>query len=337
MPPKLKKILKIILKIFILLAIISGIFFGSHAITFKSPTPIIYGTTFTYEYAQYLGLDPRKTFITILDDYKFRYIRIPVPWNMIEPEEDEEYRYAEIDWMMNEAEKRGARIILVVGEKTPRWPECHAPGWAKKLPIGERQSRLMRAVSGVVTRYRGHGALEAWQVENEPYLKFGECLPLDEKFFKQLIDTVKYFDPQHPVMVTDSGELSLWARSGQIGDWFGTTLYRVTWNKYLGYVDLKFIPASWYRLRLLWGKHDPKNSFVIELQGEPWIQNGTIMAATAAEKERSLSLEQFKKNIEFAEKTGFPRIYFWGTEWWVWMDQHGNRTFSSVVKELLAK
>jgi len=32
-----------------------------------------------------------------------------------------------------------------------------------------------------------------------------------------------------------------------------------------------------------------------------------------------MNLEQFKKNIEFAQKTGFDTIYLWGAEWWHWL------------------
>jgi hypothetical protein len=336
MPEKLKKILKVFLKVFIPLVLLGGIFVGLHYITFKSSTPPIYGTTFTYEYAQYLDLDPRQTFIKLLDDYKFRYIRIPVPWDMIEPDADGGYQFKDIDWLMDEAAKRHAHIILAIGEKTPRWPECHTPAWAKELPLDQQHTLLARSISATVTRYKNHSALEAWQVENEPYLPFGECPQLDESFFKQLIQQVRDFDgSKHPIMITDSGELSLWTRSGQVGDWFGTTLYRITWNKYLGYVNLNYIPASWYRLRLLWTKHEVENSFVIELQGEPWIENGSIMTISQEEKNKSLSLDQFKDNITFAEQIGFPRVYLWGAEWWIWMEERGgDKEFANFTKEL---
>jgi hypothetical protein len=77
-----------------------------------------------------------------------------------------------------------------------------------------------------------------------------------------------------------------------------------------------------------------KNSFVIELQGEPWINKGTIMDATTAENDRSLSLDRFKENIMYAEHTGLPRVYTWGVEWWIWVEEHGNSSFSDVVKKL---
>ena len=32
-----------------------------------------------------------------------------------------------------------------------------------------------------------------------------------------------------------------------------------------------------------------------------------------------MDLSQFRKNIEFAEKTGFKRFYLWGSEWWYWL------------------
>ena len=38
-----------------------------------------------------------------------------------------------------------------------------------------------------------------------------------------------------------------------------------------------------------------------------------------------MNLEQFKKNIEFAKKTGLKEFYLWGAEWWYWMKEKQNK------------
>jgi len=39
------------------------------------------------------------------------------------------------------------------------------------------------------------------------------------------------------------------------------------------------------------------------------------------EQKKTMDLEQFKKNIEFAKKTGLKEFYLWGSEWWYWMKE----------------
>ena len=49
-----------------------------------------------------------------------------------------------------------------------------------------------------------------------------------------------------PVLITDSGELGWWRPAS---NWviFGTTLYRVVWNKYVAYWNYKYlIPPALY-------------------------------------------------------------------------------------------
>ncbi|MEI9966698.1 MAG: glycoside hydrolase family 2 TIM barrel-domain containing protein [Candidatus Moraniibacteriota bacterium] len=96
----------------------------------------------------------------------------------------------------------------------PRWPECHIPAWAAG-DTAMRQGALLDFMDETVRRYRDNGAVAFWQVENEPFLsQFGECPPLDVNFLESEISLVKALDPTRPVIVTDSGELSLWFPGG---------------------------------------------------------------------------------------------------------------------------
>ena len=38
-----------------------------------------------------------------------------------------------------------------------------------------------------------------------------------------------------------------------------------------------------------------------------------------------MNLDQFKKNIAYAKKTGFDQFYLWGAEWWYWLKDEHNR------------
>ena len=236
---------------------------------------MIYGVSFNSQYANHLGYDFKEVYKTILDDWKFKYIRLSTQWNDIENVKGT-YDFKEVDYLMDEAAKRNAKVILTVGRKTPRWPECHLPDWAKDLEFEEYKGSLMKYIEVMVQRYKNHSALEIWQVENEPFLDFGKCKVMSSENLKKEINLVKKIDPVHPVMVTDSGELSTWRRTAKAADLFGTTMYKVVWNKVFGYFNYDWLPAAYYKLRLKVMGRDLSKAYIVELQAEPWLPGRNI-------------------------------------------------------------
>src|SRR4030042_5137144 len=315
-----RKIMFIILAIIIIMAA-SYWFLASY--TYQPSRKISYGVTFSREFAHYLSLDWKETYTAILDDLNVKYIRLPIYWNQLEPEKDL-YNWEETDWMVGEAEKKDARLIIVVGRRQPRWPECHDPIWVESLPKEEARAKIFKNIELVVNRYKRSKAVEIWQVENEPFLDFfGKCPKISKQELKDEVDLVKKLD-NRKVLVTDSGELSTWYPPIKIGDIFGTTMYRTVYNKYIGYFNYFFLPASFYRIKaFMWGK--PKDATIVaELQAEPWFPNGPL--ETDLEKQfKGMNAEKLKANAEYANKTNFYRAYFWGVEWWYWLKvKHNN-------------
>src|SRR5574344_2870622 len=81
-----------------------------------------FGATFSKEFCEDLKLDWKEAYIAMLDDLKVRNLRLPAYWDEIEKEEGA-YDFTDLDYMVNQASSRGAKIILVVGRRQPRWPE----------------------------------------------------------------------------------------------------------------------------------------------------------------------------------------------------------------------
>lgn len=295
---------------------------------------MIYGVSFNTEYALYLGLDIKESFNKILDDWHFKYIRLSAQWNLIEKTKGR-YDWNDLDWMMDSVAKRNAKVVLVVGHKTPRWPECHFPGWIDATSHSSHQLDLLSFIATVVARYKNHPALEVWQVENEPFLRFGDCKSISSQQLKEEIALVKELDSLHSIMITDSGELSLWRRTAKRADLFGTTLYRVVWSKTFGYWSYDWIlsPLA-YTARLWLNGRSVNTSYITELQAEPWIPNKPLAETPLAEQFRSMSLNRLKSNVDFAARTGMPRAYLWGAEWWLWLEGRGVYDFSDYVKGL---
>lgn len=279
---------------------------------------LAYGVTFSVKQARDLGLDWQKTYLSILDDLGAKRLRLSAYWDEVEPKPDE-YVWSDLDWQINEATSRGASVILAIGGRLPRWPECHFPAWATGLSKEQRDAKLSDYLRAAVERYRGVTKIIAWQVENEPFLnQFGECPVLDPDFLDQEISLVKSLDTR-PIIITDSGELSVWIPAAKRADIFGTTMYRDTYSRWLkSYIHYPITPAFFrFKQRITSWFAKPEDWIVIELAAEPW---GPISykEMTQAEKDRTMSLDKFKEIIEFSRQAGFRTFYLWGAEWWYW-------------------
>jgi len=316
------KIFKYIMFLLIGLAII---FIGYFFIGFAFPAKnISWGVNFSIKQTDFLKIDSRETYLSILDDLKAKNVKISVYWDLIEKEKGK-YDFDELDWQIKEAEKRNINVILAIGMKVPRWPECHLPQWVRDLDKYGQQQEIIDMLRVVVSRYKDSPSLTAWQVENEALLRFGACPWYDEDFLRREIAFVKINDASHPVITTDSGELSFWFRSSLSGaDIVGVTTYRKIWQQnvrmYLSYI----LPPVFYnrRAELVKGLFN-KDVMGTELQAEPWCAN-SIMNSSLKEQAKTMDLKQFKKNVEFAKSTGIDTFYFWGAEWWYYMKKVNN-------------
>ncbi len=309
--------LLILLGIFLILVIYFFVGFP------KKNENISWGINFSQKHAQTLGLDWRETYTDILDDLGVKKIKIGTYWDYIEWE-DGNYNFGDLDWQIEEAGKRDAEVILVVGMKTPGWPECHIPKWAKDLTKEKQQEKVLEYLEEVVVRYKDSKTIKYWQVENEPFFPFGNCPKRDKQFLKREIDLVKSLDNRE-IIISESGEVPLWFKAAKYGDIVGTTMYRKVWFSELNsYVTYPF-PAIFYKrkamlIKALFGKE----VINVEFQAEPWGPT-LIYNLPVEEQKKSMDLERFKKNVEFAKKTGLKEFYFWGTEWWYWMKEKQNQ------------
>jgi len=277
-----------------------------------------YGVTFSQKQARELGLDPKELFIKILDDLQVRQIRLSAYWDEIE-KDNNVYVWGDLDWQLAEAEKRDVKVILAIGSRLPRWPECHVPEWAEVMKKEEKEKEVLEYIKKVVERYKEKECIENWQVENEPFLPFfGECPKLDKSFLDKEIALVKRMDDRE-IILTDSGELSLWVPAARRADIFGTTMYRDTYSDSLkSYVHYPIEPGFFrFKKNLARLFARPSKWIVIELQAEPWGPE-PFQNLSKEERDRTMSLQKFKDIIDFSYKAGFREFYLWGVEWWYW-------------------
>lgn len=317
----LKKIAVFILILVVLLGV--ALFFLAQK---PAPERITYGMSFNTPYAIELGLNWREAYDAIIDELGVRHLRLAAHWPMVEEKEDV-YSFEELDYQLDKAEEVGADVILAVGRRLPRWPECHVPEWAEKLEWEQQKEQIRDYLEAVVTRYQGRPNIVYWQIENEPYLQvfaFEHCGELDEEFLLEEIELVRKLDPTRPILVTDSGNLGKWASAYKHGDAFGTSVYVYFWNPELGQFKT-VLPPWFYRAKenfisLFYGD---KPTFLIELSAEPWLLEPVVDVDIETQYSR-MDLDKVDEIIAYARETRYDKQYLWGAEWWYWLKEKGH-------------
>lgn len=328
MKKKVKMVLLIIL--IIVLVVLLYLFCG----TAPQSEEIVFGVNFSQKHSQNLGLDWKENYLALLDEMKVKDIKLITHWDLIEPKRDSFY-FEDLDWQIDRAKERNAKILLVIGMKTGRWPECHLPQWAKGLSKVEQQERVLNLIEKIVLRYRENSSIWAFDVENEPLFPFGECPWRDKNFLKKEIQKVKSLDTKNrPILISDSGEGSFWLTTAHLADVVGVTMYQKVWFKEINsYIAYPFPPVFYWRKSQIIKKLFKKEVICVELQAEPWCPN-LLYDCSMEEQRKTMNLEQFKSNIEFAKKTGFDKFYLWGSEWWYQMKKQGFPQIWSEAKKL---
>ena len=291
---------------------------------------IVWGIDFSQMQAESLKLNWKQAYLAVLDDLNAKNIKLHTQWDWVEGKKDY-YFFDDIDWQINQAKQRGAKIIYVVGIKTGRWPECHMPSWTNGLSKEQQQNELLKYIKEVVLRYKDNSTISDWQVENEPFFVFGECPSWyysDKNFLKKEVDLVKSFDSTRQVIVSDSGEQSMWFSPAKIGDKVGITMYREVWFHIIDGIgfnlDYFLPPVSYSRKAQIINKIFKKDVICIELQAEPWAEE-PFNKISLEEQEKTMNLDRFQKNVEYAKETGLDTFYFWGAEWWYWLKTTQNK------------
>ncbi|MBF8280421.1 MAG: hypothetical protein HW383_194 [Candidatus Magasanikbacteria bacterium] len=304
---------------FILVGAAIALYFG---LSFRRAGGTEFGVTFIKTQAEYFGLDWKKTYLSILRDLKVRHLRLAGQWNAVEWKRGT-YWFGDLDWQVKEAEKVGAKIIMVVGRRVPRWPECHDPDWVKSLPPTEVAEAQLKMVAATVEHFKNSSTIIGWQVENEPFLEqFGICPPPDPSLFDRELAMVRSLDTR-PIIVTDSGELSTWRRTAHLGDIFGSTLYRVVKWRFTKSIYIRydyFFPPAFFKIKQWLNGISDERFIISELQAEPWLI-GHVEATSLAEQKKSMSAEQLLKNVETARRIGAREAYLWGVEYWYWLKE----------------
>jgi len=314
---------------FVYIFIVSFLFVG------KPPqTPDTqFGLTYSVTYARYLGLDVHELLQKIVTELRPTVVRLPLYWNEIEKSEGS-YDFSEYRLFMDQLEETNTPVILTIGYKVPRYPECYAPSWTHTLSSHDFEERVRAYVGAAVTEFSSYENIEMWQVENEPFFYFGEaCRSRSFEDIAKEVALVKRMD-QRPVILTDSGELSSWYNAIALSDVFGTTVYRQVYNSVLGYITMPIRPIFYYRKSLIMRSLVNDVPLIdAELQMEPWIPDGVRNTSLELLQEK-FTPDTFERNISYAKDTGITLHILWGVEYWYYLAQHGDDTLWEKALQL---
>jgi len=296
---------------------------------------VSFGYNFSNKYAQELDLDWRKVFDLILAELPSKKFRLVVYWNDVQPVKGS-YNYSDIKYQLDKLEKYpDSEVIMVIGRKVIRYPECHEPGWWQNIrDENEREKELLTYIEKTVNELKGYKSIKYWQVENEALFPFGECTDMKNLrgLLKQEVELVRKLDPTRQIIIQDSGEGGFWKTSNDLGDIVGISMYRKVWFDFGGTLDnwsfqIKYpVGASFYKIKAdLLGIPFEKIK-ATEVQAEPWgpVRNYLL---TTQESDKSMSQEDFDGIIEFTRNSGFKEAHLWGVEWWYHMKVFHNKPY----------
>ncbi len=311
---------KILLVLAVSIIIVIGIMYGiaQWYIQSQKNAQLEQGTSFIPAYARSLGLDPKETMDELIG-IGIKHFRLVSYWNESEGVRGE-YDFSQLDWQFEKAEEADAKVILTLGLRQPRWPECHMPKWAETMPREQWQPELEKYIQAVVERYKDSPALDKYQLENEYFLKgFGECKDFSRDRLISEYNLVKKLDPKHEIVVPRSNNALGFPVGQPQPDEFSISIYKRVWDAGVTRRYLEYPFPAWFYgyiagVQMIFNE---RNMIIGELQGEAWPPNGKpIPQNSIDEQNKSLNAQRLKDRFEYGRATGMREIYMWGGEYW---------------------
>jgi len=312
-----KVICSVIIFLIIVISAMWGI--GEWYIISQNNIPMTYGVTFVPDYAQSLGVNPKQTMAALIG-IGVRQFRLTSYWSDIEPEPNK-YNFSQLNWEFKMADAAHAKVILTVGLRQPRWPECHPPNWvntANKMSTWEPQ--LLQFMSKVINRYKNNPALQAYQLENEYFLKgFGDCNNYSRARLIAEYNLLTKLDPGKPIIVGRSNNALGIPINKPTPSLYSISVYRRVWDATITHRYLEYPWPAWYYgfLAGLQELYSHRNMIIAEMQAEAWAPDGkTLTQISLHQQDKSINATRLKRRFVFSRETGMKDVIMWGAEYW---------------------
>lgn len=321
----------------------------------------LYGVSYSFEQADWYGLDPREDYKKLLDEVKPDWVRLPFFWDQM-VDEGGSLKIDDLKFAIEEAEKRDVKVVIALGAKTPYYPETHFPAEIKdQVKFGQRLTpdhpivdELLNIDKKVVDELSEYPNISHWQVENEPLLGDPRGISVSVDLVKKEVEVVRNADPKkRPVILNhpagwyfDRSWLDLLSIL-EVGDVYSTNAYFKTKGTHLFAAKV-----SGVELRIPWPDFfvwpvqpwpllsPPYETFkkkaeergvgfwVMEMQSEPYIRE----VKDAEKAVFHFSARDVEKGNSFLKSYGINSIGFWGAHFWQFRAKNGDNTWIDAVR-----
>jgi hypothetical protein len=312
------------------------------------------GVSFSHRQCTWLGLDPRETLEFLLGEIGVRHVRLSVFWDEIAPE-PAKLDFAPLRPWLEIAGRHGAHVLMTVGLKAQRWPEFYPPEWLTRehnIPDGADLSHYPRVetvlrlmLERVVAFLADVDAIDAWQVENEPFVRVRRThgWKIPPGLLAREVAVVREADPRRrPVVINHSSRSAfdrMWVPALELGDVLAQNVYTRRpggWGPFR-YLNVPapgpFAPAL--RRQAAIARRLEREFWITELQAEPWETKPMI--ELPPEEIGSVSPQRIRANLRLARRSGASRVYLWGAEWWRYTaKQHGDSRYLDLAREMFS-
>jgi len=327
-----------------------------------------YGFSYSFERANWFGLDAKKAYLDILGSAKFKWVRLPFFWDRMVRVSGDSWEFTDefedLKFAISEAKKRDVGVIVVIGAKTPYYPEFHIPAReANKLKFGQVidsgnpiVSDLLKVDEMVVRELSVFDNIIYWQVENEPYLPNVNNWKIDKSLLLLEIAQVKKADPYgRPIILNHVGPTVFDSRWKSLTallsnkDAFGVNAYFKTQGTYLLSLDIFgkpvripwpgtfgwpvqswiFLSPNFYNL----ARDDAlvnRDLWVLEMQAEPYTRVPADADRRQAFKASDISLAN-----KYLVNSRIKFVGLWGAEFWEYRKLKGDSSWVDAVSQIV--
>jgi Beta-galactosidase len=321
-----------------------------------------------------LGLNGRRTLRTLLG-YPFQLVRLGAYWNRVEPAPGVfDPRELDLQVEAAETAGKQI-VLCVGALKTFGYPEFFAPAHhlPHPLPEGTRirpatyaalSSAARDFIGRVVERYKVCKSIIAWQVEHEAVDPLGmeHSWRLDVEFVAGEVLAVRQSDPTRPILMNGFLPVSLpvsltqwWQTRDQgdsltvaqrLADIVGVDYYprHALLNVGGATVYLDATRSPWQNQRLMrllgWARARGRRVMISEGQAEPWeavttppsLRDGVMFSCQPEDV-----IDNYNRCLRWARRAAvaLDAYIFWGAEYWVVRDQHGDSSYLEAFVRIL--
>ena len=322
-----------------------------------------YGVTYSFEQAGWYGLDHQSSYIKLLDEVKFDWVRLPFFWDQMIW--NGELKIEGLEFAIEEADKRGIKVIVVLGAKTPYYPEFHLPANVRsKIRFGDRLTLdhpiakdLLDVDRAVVKKLSVYDNIIYWQVENEPLIGNVNRWKFDPDLIATEVEVVRQNDPKKRPVILNHAATGFNDTSWKellpilkVGDVFAVNAFFKTKG-----TDLFSAKLAGREIHILWPDHLvwPVHSWiylspnfdaikkeveeagfrlwVLEMQAEPYIKklDEAVDPLLSFESADIAAAERFLRSYQI-ESVGL-----WGAHFWQYRESLGDDSWMRTVKEIV--